>query len=711
MTSTSNLGALAVLPITLLAASCLHAQTAKISTVRVMATPSLSLDQAMLDGDHAGPEVTADTASLVRRVPGAALTYNGALAGQVQYRGLFGARNNVLVNGMHIDPGGPNWMDPPLHYVPRPILDSLTLSRGIAPVSDGIETLGVTVRARSRQAGFSDGADGYRLHGYGEAGYGSVDHGFTTGGMLGVSGPLQYVDIVAARTHGDDARYGDGRLRGTGYSRNNAGIDYGVRWDANTLHVQWLYDDTGPSGNPTLPMDTAFLHSSLANLSFTHKTGDGHVDARLYYIHVDHAMDNDTLRSPPDFNAMMPGPDARRIPATAADWGLDTSWTQTLGQGTLDTGFDAYLSRHSATVTDPQVPAFNARLFNDAERNLYSLFSQWQSALNARSTLQLGARYTRVHTQAGEGRVSATLPKPAHLLTQDFNAADRTRNDDNVDLMARLDYRLDDTRALRFELARKTRSPSYLERYAYIPLEASAGQADGNNYVGDIDLKPEVAYEADVGLTWSGDRFTLTPRIFFDHIHHYITGLPIDRSASAKDLALVMVSTLNGDPTPLRYSNVQAQLYGADTGWSWALSPVWTLQGSLSYTRGLRAGSGDDLFRVAPFHGRVQLSWQSGAWQWALAEEFAAAQHRVSRANEDTRLQAPQTAGYGLTDLSVRFEPAAGTSLQFGVANVFDRTYTSVLDGYNRVSDSGVPVGARLPGLGRNVYLQVSQAF
>jgi iron complex outermembrane receptor protein len=78
------------------------------------------------------PNATADSAALLKRIPGADVNDNGPLSGQVQYRGMFGTRMNVRVGGAFIVPGGPNWMDTPLHYAPRPLIQNLEVERGIA---------------------------------------------------------------------------------------------------------------------------------------------------------------------------------------------------------------------------------------------------------------------------------------------------------------------------------------------------------------------------------------------------------------------------------------------------------------------------------------------------------------------------------------------------------------------------------------------------
>ncbi len=49
------------------------------------------------------PEIVPDTASLLNRVPGADVNRNGVLTGIAQYRGLYGDRVNVKINGATID--------------------------------------------------------------------------------------------------------------------------------------------------------------------------------------------------------------------------------------------------------------------------------------------------------------------------------------------------------------------------------------------------------------------------------------------------------------------------------------------------------------------------------------------------------------------------------------------------------------------------------
>ena len=65
------------------------------------------------------------------------------------------------------------------------------------------------------------------------------------------------------------------------------------------------------------------------------------------------------------------------------------------------------------------------------------------------------------------------------MLRDNFNGADRSKTDDNVDWVAKIYYHAAD--GLRYYAggSRKTRSPSYQERYLWLPLQSTGGLADG----------------------------------------------------------------------------------------------------------------------------------------------------------------------------------------------------------------------------------------
>jgi iron complex outermembrane receptor protein len=113
-----------------------------------------------------------------------------------------------------------------------------------------------------------------------------------------------------------------------------------------------------------------------------------------------------------------------------------------------------------------------------------------------------------------------------NALQNRFNNADRSKTDNNIDLRVKRVHPLSPRLSLTIEGGHKTRSPSYRERYLWLPLEATNGLADGNTYAGDIDLNPELAYEFGTGFNWRDSRFHFEPRVFYRYVNDYIQGVP-----------------------------------------------------------------------------------------------------------------------------------------------------------------------------------------
>ncbi len=59
-------------------------------------------------------------------------------------------------------------------------------------------------------------------------------------------------------------------------------------------------------------------------------------------------------------------------------------------------------------------------------------------------------------------------------------------------------------------------------------------------------------------------------------------------------------------------------------------------------------------------------------------------------------------------NFSAQWAPKHGFNLNAGVENILDKDYTDHLTGFNRVSNSDVPIGSRMPGIGRNVFAAIN---
>jgi iron complex outermembrane receptor protein len=650
--------------------------------------------------DRATPD-RADTAALLDLVPGGGVVDNGPLSGQVQYRGMFGERMNVRVNDMYINPGGPNWMDPPLHYAPRSLLDSIDVDLGIAPISSGAESIGGTVRAKLKKSEFGDGPD-FRFGADLDLSGRTVDASVAGGALLSAANEHHRFELIGSAERGDDYDTPLGKVVPSQYERYVYGAGYGARFGAQEVGVEYRHNATKPTGTPALPMDIQFVDSELVNARYEGNLFGADTGAHITFFDVDHAMDNFTLREVP----MMPQRQARAH-GDGHGYGLDAA--HGLFDGELAVGADFHHASHDMDVTDPDPTnaAFEIRNFNNATRNRYSVWAEWVGSpisSFAPFEVEAGVRYTRVSMNA-DTVAAVGLPMPpaqaaAQELADRFNNSNRERDEDLVDAVLRLSYDVDESLRIHLAGGRKTRAPSYIERYAWLPLEVTGGLADGKNYVGDIGLRPEVSGEVEGGVEWRTAWTYLAPRAFYRHIDDYIQGTP------STDPLVKGLSGMNGDPTPLEFSNVEAELYGVDLAYGLKLPFDLQIDGTLSYVRGKRKDIVDDLYRITPLRGRTTLSYMRSGWVLSVEGVYAASQNHVSLTNGET-----PTSAWGIMNLFASWEFREGMSVSAGVDNVTNAAYSDHLAGVARVLSPGTTPGVRLPAQGVSFHGRIGVVF
>lgn len=640
-------------------------------------------------------KVYSDTAELLKELPGASVNRNGPLTGIAQYRGLFGSRVNVLIDGINLKEVGPNSMDPPLSNLAPSLTENLKLYRGIAPVSSGIETIGGTIRADPRQSHFTSG-EKFETHGVAAGGFQSVNDGIFGSLFASIANRDYRFHVSGSKEEGDDYDFEDNRaVRSTEYERKTASLGGGFRFlEDHTLGFNYSDVDWGPAGTPALPLDPLYVRGWHGKSDYKGRIGNSTVEAGYFYQDFRHAMDNFTLRP-------LASPAAARVARTEVDGGGGhLALTTPVGAGTLKSGFEFDQAIHDTIITNPNNPAFRINNFVGAQRDRYSIYAEWRGNLAKHWNQELGLRFIRAETDAGN--VSANIPigpggstpPPVQALQNRFNAAERNRTDDTFDAVAVLRRDLRDDLTMELGFARKSRAPSYIERYLWLPLEITGGLADGRLYVGDINLKPEVAYQFELGLEWRSPRFLFAPRAFFHHIDDYIQGVP------STDPNVITVANVNGVPDPLQYANIDARLYGVDIEWNYSLTRHWLLDGTLSFVRGERRDAPDNLYRIAPFTNRIKLNYLENNWRAGVETVLVDSQGDVSSFNSEQ-----STPGYVLFNLRGEYEPVHGLKLTLGVDNLLDQRYAEHVGSFNRVVQPDLAVGQRIPGYGRNVFL------
>ena len=680
----------------------------EITVVGVRDTHTVIVDDTLV--------ATPDTAQLLRKMPGANVNKNGELTGIAQYRGMFGDRIQVSVDGAQINGAGPNAMDAPLHYAPVAILESLTINRGIVPVSKGQETIGGYVEANTYAGDFGT-TKGFEFSGRAYAGAQSVNSGDVLSGFFSVANDTHIFRGFVMQERADDLEFPDGNITPSEYERERFDLGYSFVTGAHEFSIDFARNNTKDAGTASLPMDILSIDSDLFRSRYTFSASEGVFTMELSASDNEHWMTNYHLRRPPQTAASTADPMRfRRNWAVSENYGFALKYEQFADNGNWLYGIDGHFAEHRSIITNPNSTPFYISNFNDVNRDIIGAFVERQISLNARTGLETGIRVN--HVSMDSVPVSANL-NPMNMmmgmpvmmnnlagsLSTQFNNDNVAQTDTNVDAFVRLSYQTDGDATWYIGAARKTRSPSYQERYLWIPLEATGGLADGKTYIGNPNLNPEVAHEIELGLDLENSRYGIYPRIFYKRVSDYIQGTP-STNVTANNFAQMMANMGMGMPNPLQFTNVEARFYGLDIDSNFSINDKITLRAILNIVRADRRDINDNLYRVSPDNVLVALDYRGNGWTGSIESVTYADQNRIAITNSELK-----TEGYSLVNVMARSSLADGVEVSIGAENLLDESYLDHLAAYNRAYNPDIASRARMPGLGRNFYARVMWNF
>jgi len=151
----------------------------------------------------------------------------------------------------------------------------------------------------------------------------------------------------------------------------------------------------------------------------------------------------------------------------------------------------------------------------------------------------------------------------------------------------------------------------------------------------------------------------------------------------------------------LEFNNVDAHIYGVDLETGYVITENWRLDGGLNYVGGRQTDGGGYLYRLAPFNGRAQVTFEHSGFMASVEGVGYAAQNKVATYNNEQK-----TSGYGVMNLRANYQAFDGFLIGVGIENVVDSVNENHLGGYSRVQnqDTDVAQGSRIPMPGRNYY-------
>ncbi len=644
-----------------------------------------SLNESTVGSDHLRH---ADAAALIRKLPGAAVVRNGPQSGIVQLRGLSGDRVAVRVDGMTITPACPNHMDPPLHYASAGAGDLIDMHAGISPVSVGGDHIGGSLSFTRPEPLFADGTAEWFRGKLGASFTGSKDGAMATADLTIARGDaaLQY---RGSGSTGGDLRYAGGTVADSSYDITRHELIGAWRTKGGYIAVDAGFSATRDAGTPTLPMDMIQDDAWKFGISQKEQFEWGTWDNRLYVHDIDHMMDNSSLRPAP----IPPAGMAMKAPSSSRDYGWRSDVLLPRGRTKLRAGIDLHGNEFDAQQV-AIATGMKRDTFNHNQRSRVGTYIDWEQDWSEKWTTRIGLRGDMVSSDADS--VSDEIPAQGMILADRnaFNSADRSFTDVLPSAAAAVSFDPDESTTIELALAFNSRAPSLVERYLWTPLNASAGLADGRTYLGNLDLDPESSFRVGLGLEKRGKAWKVELTPFYQYVNDYIQGMPLARRDAAANPVL-------------QYQNMgRAELYGCEVAGGYDISSDFAIDFSISYVRGRNKATGEDLYRIAPLRGTVDLSYRHETWESHLECVWADAQNHVSDVPRET-----SSPGYGIWNFSLAKLFAKSLRVEVGVENLLDKRYTEHLGGINRVLGGDLAFGERIPSAGRFGYGSVSWEF
>ena len=696
---------------------------------------------------------TSDTASLLRDVPGVSLYGAGGVSSLPSIHGLADDRLRIKVDGMDLISACGNHMNPALSYIDPSNVESIQVFSGLAPVSSGGDSIGGTILVNSAAPEFAKAGEGVLKKGEAGAFYRSNGNAF--GGNLSATIASDTVSVTYSGSTVESDNYtAGGNFKPAGlafindtksisdstkwlpgdevgssmYKSINQSLGFALRHENHLVELKLGLQDIPYQGFPNQRMDMTANDSEQVNLRYKGKYDWGALEARAYHEHTRHKMNfledkafwyqNNAPGMPMDTEGRNTGAVVKGdILLSARD--------------TLKVGGEYQRYRFSDWWDPSGTGGMYPDTFldiNNGERDRYAVFAEWEASWSPQWMSQLGVRSETVKMDTGtvQGYKSTGTLYPPDANA--FNARDRSRTDNNWDMTALARFTSDEMRTIEFGYARKTRSPNLYERYTW----STGGMAmnminmvgDGNGYVGNLDLKPEVAHTVSATADWHDaeqQNWGLKVTPYYTVVENYINAKRCGLSDSYASGSGTVCSTANqtGDKKYvfLKYINQDAHLYGLDISGYFPLAKntglgSFTATGMLNYVRGeTTSGADDNLYNMMPLNVKLAVVQRMGSWTNTAEVQMVDAKDDVSEIRNELK-----TAGYGLLNLRSSYAWKQAR-LDVGVENVFDRLYDLPLGGAYVGQGTTMPpmggwaYGYAVPGMGRSIYTALTFKF
>jgi len=671
---------------------------AKLPEVTVTASPIKQPDSTIFRRVDSN-----DVASLLADTPGVSLYTNGGASSLPVIHGMNDDRVKVVVDGMQRTSACANHMNPPMSYISSASVSGISLIAGLTPVSMGGDSIAGTISAASAPPVFAGSGEEMHTEGSIGAAYRSINSGSSLSASATVASKAVSLGYDGSVDKASSYKDGKGNLvRDTLYETRNNQLTLGIKGDESTFVIKAGQQSIPYQGFVNQYMDMVGNDANYINANYQSDYAWGRLDARIYGQDTNHTMGFFTSEKP----GTMP------MNTHGKDVGYDLHAEIPLSQqNTLRLGNEY----HSFKLDDwwPALPMSmmmgpnTYENINNGKRDRFSLYAEMESKLDLRWTSLLGIRSDNVKMDTGtvQGYGCGMMCAADTAAAAAFNAQSRARADNNIDVTALARYEANQGSTYEFGYSRKTRSPNLYERYSWgrsqMAMDMIGWFGDANGYVGNINLKPEVANTLSATAKWNDIaqkdwKFAVTP--YYTYVKDYI--------------GVNKIATNANGTAQLQFINHDANIYGLDitsNAGLWDNSHgVGQVKALIGWMHGTRTDTGASLYHTMPLNARLSLEQNLSAWTNQVELQLLGRKSSV-----DPLRNEPATPGYSLFNLHTDYQ-MKNVRLDLGVTNLFNKYYSLPLGGVDIAdweANGSVGLPGAVAGAGRSLNVGATVKF
>ncbi|OZB48179.1 MAG: hypothetical protein B7X60_04520 [Polynucleobacter sp. 39-45-136] len=700
-----------------------------IDSLTVTGIQEVPLTQTILTGKELNQSRvnTPNTAAMLLNIPGVSMYTGGGVSGLPAIHGLADDRVAVSVDGMPLLSSCPNHMNSPLSYISPSNVGSVKVITGLSPVSAGGDSLGGVVSVQSLPPVFANKGETLQQ---GEVGASYSSNAQAIAGNINLTAAgdefsaTYTVDSAKANnyTAGGNFKPAGNGLNGnvvgaSRYIATNQQLNLAWQKDNHLVEFKTSYQFIPFEGYSNQRMDMTKNIGTQFNLKYTGQYDWGKLEAQAYNQMVNHQMDDNQGARTTTATNLTPQTAMPMLTASSTN-GVDVKGTIPLSETQLARVgglFQTYkLNDWWPPVAGTMMMSPNTfQNINNGTRDRLGVFGELEQQWAKEWMGLAGVRIEQVASNAGNVQGYSTSAMMYGADANAFNAKQHQQTDYNWDLTALSRYKPDQSQNYEAGYSRKTRSPNLYERYTWSSNSMAAIMnnfvGDGNGYVGQVTLAPEVANTFSFASDWhdvNKELWGFKTNPYYTYVSNYIDAT-CNSSCTANQFNV------------LKYVNQDAQLYGIDLSGFTALGKhaqfgKFQLNAQGSYTRGQNVTAGTNLYNIMPLNGTVGLVQFLGAnWTNTIQGQFVAAKTNLNSVRNEIA-----TGGYSLFNLRSSYDDKK-YRVNFGIENLLNKLYALPQGGaylgqgptMTMNNTGGSPWGTAVAGMGRTFYVSANMKF